>query len=545
MLEDHRELIPVGFQLGIVEVEPGETRHMSDVDVDWHPLSLVVGGRLSAPSVPGTTSVSPMHLAPVVIVPHRDGPDEWEAAVATLVEVLGAHPDLPVTVRMPGAVVEHVSRTTPDSWAQLTSHRVLWLAGGYVDAVLAALPPGAVERQLARERTAMDGAGVTPGGIWFDAAWEPGLVTVARRAGLPLVLFEAGLVDPVPDRPGAVDRAGETVIAVPVVSEAFPFAEGDGLTAIRVEAAGLAALVSRAAGTLLNPEQYLSVHRPGARLAPHVATPARGPEVEPFYRKLLLLVGDQGDRSVSEDETLRLQSGEYVTGEGDHDAHRRLLEARVALDRATHRGDSWVEMAEVDWDADGMEEVHIESFTTSLVVDPDSASIDVWEDKPSVWPITAVTPSVAAVLTRRLTEDGEEPPVERMRVERKTEGRGEAALILAGDDGARCELEVAGRSVELNLTAPPSEPIRFGPEVPVWMEAGRLRVDGGEWLPTDEPLAVTGHRFRLTEGDRSLLISSPRPCELFLRPLPGRGLMVWPHWVTQGDATYRVTFTIT
>lgn len=518
---------------------------MSDVYVDWHPLSLVVGGRLSVPLVPGTTSVSPMHLAPVVIVPHRDGPDEWEAAVVILAEVLGAHPHLPVTVRMPGAVVEHVSRTTPDSWAELTSHRVLWLAGGYADAVLAALPPGAVERQLARERTAMDGAGVTPGGIWFDAAWEPALVTVARRAGLPLVLFEAGLVDPVPERPGAIDRAGETVIAVPVVSEASPVAEGDGLTAIRVEAAGLAALVSRATGTLLNPEQYLSVHRPGARLTPHVATPARGPEVEPFYRKLLLLVGDQGDRSVSEDETLRLQSSEYVTGQGDHDAHRRLLEARLALDRATHRGDSWVEMAEVDWDADGMEEVHIESFTTSLVVDPDSASIDVWEDKPSVWPITAVTPSVAAVLTRRLTEDGEEPPVERMRVERKTEGRGEAALILVGDDGARCELEVAGRSVELHLTAPPSEPIRFGPEVPVWMEAGRLRVDGGEWLPTDEPLAVTGHRFRLMEDDRSLLISSPRPCELFLRPLPGRGLMVWPHWVTQGDAIYRVTFTIT
>ncbi|HSJ35771.1 MAG TPA: hypothetical protein VLB85_12030 [Acidimicrobiia bacterium] len=484
-----------------------------------------------------------MHLIPVVIVAHAGEPAGWEDAVGALASVLERHPDLSLAVRMPGAVVEHLTRSDPDGWKRLVEHPITWLAGGYSDPVLTTLPPAAVEAQLDREHTAMEGAGITPSGLWLGDAWEPGLVTAARRAELPLVYLDTTVLGEECDRPAAVERAGETVIAIPVHSRP-PGLDGDGLVGVRTTPADLALLVEEHSGRFLDPESYLSLHRPGPKVAPAVVSPTRSDDAEHFYRRLLLLIGEEGERSGPRDEILRLQSREFITGTGQIAALPRLLEARTVVDAARHRGDTWVTTKVVDWDADGIDEIQIETAATSLVVDPHLGSIDVWDDKTGRWPICAVDPPTSAVLIRRLDADGEEPPVEPMRVERRSEARAEAQLTLVGGSGARVAIEARGRSLDLSLDVTDSGPIRFGPEIPLALRGARIRVDGGDWTETSAPLALSGHRFRLTDDDHGMLISAPRPCDMFVRPLPGHGIVIWPHWVSGGGGSYRLAFSV-
>lgn len=484
-----------------------------------------------------------MHLTPVVLVPHAGGPEQWEEAVTELADVLESHPDLPLAVRMSGAAVEHLSRHVPDSWSRLSDHEISWLAGGFSDPVLTLLPPAAVDSQLDREHTAMEGAGISPAGLWLGDAWEPGLVTVARSAQLPLVYLDEEVIGNDCVRPAAVERAGETVTVVPVQTR-VPVHDGDGLVGILVSAADLADLVDQHRGRFLAPETYLGIHRPGPKLSPAVVSPTRSEDADHFYRRLLLLIGEEGERSGPRDEILRLESREFITGAGGPEALTRLLEARTLMDAARYRGDTWVVTRVVDWDADGLEEIQLETAATSLVVDPHSASVEVWDDKAARWPISGVEPRTPAALIRRLDANGEEPPVEPMRVERRSEARAEAQLALVGDSGVRVTLEARGRTLELSLEVPGSGPIRFGPEVPLALDDARIRVDGGEWTGTAEPLALSGHRFRITDEDHAVLISVLRPCDMFVRPLPGRGIVIWPHWVGGGGGPYRLTFSV-
>jgi hypothetical protein len=484
-----------------------------------------------------------MHLTPVVVVPHVGEPEQWEAAVASLAVVLESHPDLPVVVRMSGAVIEHLTRTAPEGWKVLLDHPITWLAGGYSDPVLPLLPPAAVEAQLDREQPAMEGAGITPAGLWLGDAWEPGLVTVARRAALPVVYLDSAITGEGCERPAAVERAGETVIVVPVHRQ-VPDHDGDGLVGIRVSPADLAGLVDRQGGRFLDHDSYLGIHRPGPKLSPGVVSPARSEHAEHFYRRLLLLIGEEGERSGPRDEILRLQSREFITGASRPFALDRLLEARTVMDNARYRGDAWVNSRVVDWDADGIDEIQLETAATSLVVDPYSASVDVWDDKAGLWPICGVEPRTPAVLIRRLNADGEEPPIEPMRIERRSEARAEAQLALVSDSGARVTLEARGRTLELGLHIADSGAIRFGPEIPLALHDARIRVDGGDWADTSEPLALSGHRFRLTDDDHGMLISAPRPCDMFVRPLPGRGIVIWPHWLGGGGGPYRLSFSV-
>lgn len=483
-----------------------------------------------------------MHIAPVVFIPHDVGPEGWSVALISLVDCFGRHPELPLTVRAPGALLEHAVRSEPDVWARLPSERILWLAGGFSDPVLTLLPPAAEALQLSREMTAMDAAGISPGGLWVGDGWEPGLVTTATRAGLPLVFFEAALLPDLPDRPGALERAGEARLGLPVapsLPEMKDRAE-DGLVAVRSTIAGLEDLIESHHGHLMAPDQYLASHPPSHRLAPVVSSPARHPDRETFYRKLLLLVRDQGDRSTGQDLVLRLQSREYLLEAEPDRADAELVAARRSLERSRHRGDTWVQMRQVDWDADGVDEIHLETASISLVVDPTTASLEYWDDKSTGWPITAVAPAMTGLLLRRLTDDEEEPPVEGMRLEGRAEGKAHALVSLSDPGGVVCRVEVTGVTLSIELAIPETEPVRIGLEIPLSMETPRLRVDGGPWIDTGEPVAVSGHRFRLTDGERSLLISAPRPCELFLRALPGTGVVIWPHWVTVGGS-YRIS----
>lgn len=485
-----------------------------------------------------------MHLIPVVVVAHVAGPAGWEAGLDDLVRAVTSHPGAPLLARFPGAALEHLGRVRGAELGRLTGQQVGWLAGGYSDPVLATLPPSAVGSQLDREHTAMETAGIVPVGLWIGDAWEPALITTARRAGFTTVYLEEELVGPEADRPAPVERAGETVMAVAVRRHPPPDLATDGLVGVRVPAGALGPFMRSHRGRLLPPEGYLASHPPGPRLPVGVATPARAETAEHLYRRLLLLVGDESDPSRPREEILRLESREFTTGDGERGAVERLLGARAALDRFQHRGDGWVTTRMVDWDADGVEEVHVETASTSLVVDPASGSIEVWDDKPSGWPICGVQPHTPGSLVRSLGADGEEPLPEPLRLERRSEGKGEAQMILTGLAGTRVEVEIRGRTLEIDVEPAGLDALRFGPELPLAMEAPRVRVDGGEWLAADAPLALAGHRFRIAGADHALLVSSPRPTDLFVRPLAGGGIVIWPHWARGGAGSHRLTFAV-
>ncbi|MFP3915706.1 MAG: hypothetical protein ACLFWM_12580, partial [Actinomycetota bacterium] len=178
-----------------------------------------------------------------------------------------------------------------------------------------------------------------------------------------------------------------------------------------------------------------------------------------------------------------------------------------------------------------------------LVVDPPDGSVRLWQDRSSPWTVTAVSPPWPIHLMRRLTIDGHEPALPRMAVEASTQGKSHASLTLTVPSAGTCRVEVSGRTVTVELTLAPGDPVRAGPEIPLALGRSRVRADGGAWQDVDDALAVNGHRFRITDGDHTVLVSSPRPCELFVRPLAGRGMVIWPHWLVREGGTYRLDIT--
>src|SRR5690606_36063018 len=108
-----------------------------------------------------------------------------------------------------------------------------------------------------------------------------------------------------------------------------------------------------------------------------------------FYRKLMLRASVQPGRSPVQDALLRLQSREHLLDPEAGDPEPDLLETAVALDRALKRGESWVEVKDVDFDADGIDEVYVETTSAALVVDPAEGVLAFWDDKDGSWPVTA------------------------------------------------------------------------------------------------------------------------------------------------------------
>ena len=486
-----------------------------------------------------------MHLAPVVMVPHAVGPQGWSGALSRLVSVLTAHPHLPLTIRMPGAAIDHVRLNEPELFASLESNQLSWLAGGWSDPILAALPAAAAQSQIDREATAMAAAGIVPAGLWLDHSWEPGLIDFANENGFRILLVTRNLFETVTNSPGVVERAGTAAVVVPVLDSPPPGNQtGDGLVTVADRVEGISRIV-KGRQFLTTPDRYLATHPVPGRVVLRSGAPGRSPEADVFFRKLLRIAADWGDRKSALDSVLSLQSREYVTDiMPGADDQVLLVKTRKEVDRVLHRGDSWVTSVEIDWDADALPETVLETAHASLVVDPADGSIPVWDDKTSQWPITAVSPVSPLVLVHQMTPEGNEPPGLPMELAETIKGRAEATVLLRDHRGLMCRVRLVERSVEIEITVPKIDQVWIGPEIPVALNAAEteVRVDGGDWVPVPEPVGFSGHRFRIRDNSKAILMSAARPAQFFVRPL-SHGMVVWPHWSTAGEASYQLAIT--
>jgi hypothetical protein len=234
------------------------------------------------------------------------------------------------------------------------------------------------------------------------------------------------------------------------------------------------------------------------------------------------------------DLILDAASVENLAAEAGAERHQRvhaaLIEARAAIDSSRRRADDWARVTRLDWDADGREEVQIELKTSSFVIDPAAGgALLVFDDKAEGSTIAWLDSEPPGLLLHM--QDGEKSPeTVELSIAGIEESREGVTLTLTDDDGwVSVMVGMSDRAIDLEyrLTEPADR--RLGPELPLLLGDTRLRVDGGDWRAVDEPVAVSGHRFRLEGTVRDALITSLLPTDLFVRPSDG-GVVIWPNW---------------
>ena len=276
------------------------------------------------------------------------------------------------------------------------------------------------------------------------------------------------------------------------------------------------------------------------------------------------------------------------------EANRHLITAQTMIDANHHRGRAWSYLRNLDWDADGREEIEVELPDQSWVVDPaEGGCLLYFDDKPSRWSISDIVARryepyhaelpetetydhhsrrwlidhlLPATTTVEAFADGgyEELlplPETEYSIEEAIEGKGTAHIGMVALDGkVRKTIEAEDRRLRIGYQIDGLSAGRFGPELPVavWEDAGEIRVDGGQWQKVDQPLTLSGHRFRLrhTGIKTYLLITLRQPGSMFSIPIRTmvrgddgfvsilQGVVLWPHWSTSGDGSYDMAIEI-
>jgi alpha-amylase len=275
--------------------------------------------------------------------------------------------------------------------------------------------------------------------------------------------------------------------------------------------------------------------------------------------------------------------------------NRHLIEAQSLIDAHHHRSRAWSYLRHVDWDADGYAEIEVELPDQSWVVDPFAGGCLLYfDDKPSLWPISDVvarryepyhadlerqpvydrgprrwltdhllpSKTTAEAFADVTYEELLPLPDSAYSVVKTTEGRGTARIEMTAFEGSLVKtIEAEDRKLEVEYRIAGVPAGRIGPEIPVavWEGAGQIRVDGGPWQDLADPMALAGHRFRLRHSGlkTSILVVLRQPGSVFVMPIQTKtrmddglttvtqGVVMWPHWSTDGDGNYELSIEVT
>lgn len=523
-----------------------------------------------------------MHVALLAAAdPHPFAGDADIEKAATLLEAVSraveARSSLPVSIRLSAAMADRIESLKPAAFDGLRTADVEWVRSGWSSPSLPMLPETARDAQLRREAEVLDELGLAPGGCWTGVDWEPDLVSSLARNGVDHLLMPAELLE---GACGLVEHLGTVLPAVPVLpipDDPLAWLDGhasgdpDGLVVFVVaEPRSLPEAVDMLAGAagcdLTTPAAYLSRHVVGRKAYPlgmaadWQSRLGDSPGGELVYRKVLRMwrrVNDRVDAHIL-DHLLAAQTAVVFDPDPDlfpvrRAAHASLASAAAVLE-SRGRGD-WARVRQVDWDADGRREVHVELPDISAVIDPhDGGRVLYIDDKARTWPVTVLPAEEGrlpvATSCRFLPADHDpSKPLPTVHLEATAAGeqRGQVMVTLEGRWGTegsiRCVITFEDRSLRLRYELAGLPPGRFGFEIPLGLEVPdlRMRVDGGEWIPLRRPDALAGHRFRITDGDRQVLIGSTAPADCFTRPNDEYGVVVWPHWLVAGSGHYELT----
>lgn len=451
---------------------------------------------------------------------------------------------------------------TVGSIPELDPARVEWVRTGYSEPWFPLLPDIEITRQLEKEAAALAGHGLTPGPLWVTGPWSTRLPVTFAAAGVEAVLMNAEHLDLA--RPGVVAHL-DAVLPVLPVTTTNRVGEMDGVDVSVVEVP-FGDLDDAALWFSTNPgfelttvTSYLTANRPSGRRRPTIDDWEARFESDPdrfiLHRKLVRLVTRVPER-LSEPAELAVLEAERsapFTGGSATGAHRAIIAARAAIDAERRRGDDWLRLSRLDWDADGAEEIHIELASISMVVAPHrSGGVPTLDLKDPVWPVSSVAGEPGWVLCR-FTNDAEGLegiPID-LAVMRASEVRGgKIELEMTGplgDGTITVEVGVSTARIDLEYRMEGTGPGRVGPELRLAIGPdARLRVDGSDWMDLEEPVAIAGHKFRITDGINQLVLTSLTPCSVFLRPgVEGTGLVAWAQWTTAGTDSHHLLLDLT
>lgn len=488
-----------------------------------------------------------MHRAVVVDLDQVPEGVSAAEAIEHLAELLVERPDTPCAFLLPASAHDDLTPESPGLDVLASRAELVRTAMGSPDPTV--LPYPVLERLLQREADGATRLGLEGISLLLQRPWPPHLLPLLRRNGIHSLVL--------PDRmilsPGVAVYLDAVVPVVPWSRSVA--SDGDSPSVVLVGLGEAArALDEIPPDGATTPSGILELQVITGRAAITDEGWPTDPELDLIRRKTIRLATRIPERTADEvlDRVSRVASvlGSPPPAETRHAelirAHTELIAARKAIDGARRRGDDWSKATRLDWDADGSEDLHIETPALSLVLDlPEGGTILVLDDKRAVRPLGTLIDGPIGHLLRHQTLDDEAVDTGTLGVERLEESRERTAATLSGavaGGEVECDLTLEGLSLRLAYRVSDLAAGRFGPELALSIPGSRLRVDGGEWQELGpDPIAVEGHRFRLAGSDgRTALLSALTPAEAFIRTAAG-GAMIWLHWLTPGTGAYELT----
>jgi hypothetical protein len=419
--------------------------------------------------------------------------------------LLERHANTPLLVRLRPQLLGNLD---PETLAGIREAAWEPVVAGWTDPILAMLPPSYQDLQLNKEIQTLRRAGLNPEVGLVLEGWEPSLIRVMLEHGIGRVVVGGN-----GKSPGRVDYLSSTV-------PFFPVAGTVGVEELDRLLDG---------GEELTTTATFDQELPWRDVAPDRRWRQRledAPLSGLLYRKMLWIAGRLERPSPTQTERmLEAQARDAYLGDPEP-AFRALLEVSQGLSRHVGAGP-------VDFDADTVDELAIRTAELEMMLDPAQASILFLDHVGLRWPVSLVSGEGSWRLT-------EQAPLSILAIE---ESRSAVRVDLMGPTLA---LELTASEQSLFLTYRPQEvpADRTGPELSLGLapEAARLRVDGGGWMEIGDPVAHDGHRFRFSDGERTVLLELVQPGTVFARRVAG-GVMTWPNWLMAGGQ-YRVNVTM-
>lgn len=436
----------------------------------------------------------------------------WQPETVVAVESgLAERAKEPLAIRLPGYLLIELSDP-----ARAALPRTAWtfLVGGWTDPILASLPESSRALQVGREIDELTALGLTELVGYVPFGWEPQLAALFAVNGIDQVAV--GSV-PALAKSFVTDHLGQVVAVLPLHDQPPTIVTSDG-----------------------RPDRsQLPVDRAWARQID------ANPEAALLYRKMLRLATRWPERPPAEavDLLLEAQAASWYLSATDRTrAHTALTLARRRLDQERRLGADWTKITQLDWDADGVGEVHVENRDLSLVIDPVEGLIKTVDLKTTGRPVSYL-PGEPPWRIGRVLSDGE-PRRLPFELEAVEEARDQITVRMSHPHLA---VDLGVKGTNLTFDYRPLMELgfdRLGPELVLAFDHPvRMRVDGGAWLDIGEPDAHPGHRFRFDDGRSQILISLAQPGDLFVTGAD-HGVVVWVNWpVNPGE--YRATVSLT